>query len=80
MKKLVSITTNILYGKKKNQNEYEFVKHYELIFLLDTPKYRYSNEGEIIRERGLDEMRFTISENDLENLIKLLKEIKDIDE
>lgn len=80
MNTLVSVRTNIVYAKKKKQDEDEFVRHQELIFLVDKPTYRYSNEGEIIRERGLDEVRFTVSEMAFEQLIKLLEKLKDIDE
>lgn len=73
MNTLVSVRTNIFYAKKKNQDgksEDEFVRHQELIFLVDKPTYRYSNEGEIIRERGLvDEVRFTVSDKGFEALI-----------
>lgn len=37
-------------------------------------------EGEIIRERGLDEVRFTVSDKAFEQLIKLLEKLKDVDE
>jgi hypothetical protein len=83
MNTLVSVRTNIVYAKKKQQDEKaedEFVRHQELIFLVDKPTYRYSNEGEIIRERGLDEVRFTVSDKAFEQLIKLLEKLKDVDE
>lgn len=83
MNTLVSVRTNIVYAKKKKQDEKaedEFVRHQELIFLVDKPAYRYSNEGEIIRERGLDEVRFTVSDKAFEQLIKLLEKLKDVDE
>lgn len=83
MNTLVSVRTNIVYAKKKKQDEKvedEFVRHQELIFLVDKPTYRYSNEGEIIRERGLDEVRFTVSDKAFEQLIKLLVKLKDVDE
>ena len=83
MNTLVSVRTNIVYAKKKKQDEKaedEFVRHQELIFLVDNPTYRYSNEGEIIRERGLNEVRFTVSDKAFETLIKLLEQLKDADE
>jgi hypothetical protein len=83
MNTLVSVRTNIVYAKKKKQDEKaedEFVRHHEVILLVDKPNYRYSNEGEIIRERGLEEVRFIISEKSFENLIQLLKLLKDADE
>ena len=83
MNTLVSVRTNIVYAKKKKQDEKaedEFVRHQELIFLVDKPTYRYSNEGEIIRERGLDEVRFTVSDKAFDHLIKLLEKLKDVDD
>ena len=83
MNQLLSVRTNIFYAKKKKQNEKaedEFVRHQELIFLVDKPVYRCSNEGEIIRERGLDEVRFTVSDKAFETLIELLEKLKDADE
>jgi len=83
MNTLVSVRTNIIYSKKKKRDaegKEEFERHQELIFLLDKPTYRYSNEGAIIRERGLEEARFTVSKESFEELIKLLTKLKDVDE
>ena len=83
MNTLVSVRTNIVYAKKKKQDEKakdEFVRHQELIFLVDKPTYRYSNEGEIVRERGVEEVRFTVSERAYDELIKLLVKKQSIDE
>lgn len=83
MNSLVSVRTNILYSKKDKKDKQEpdeFERHQELIFLVDKPTYRYSNEGAIIRERSLEEMRFTVSKKSFENLIELLEKLKDIDE
>lgn len=81
MNTLKSVRTNIVYAKTKNEKDEDvFVRHQELIFLVDKPTYRYSNEGEIIRERGLDEVRFTVSDKAFDQLIKLLEKLKDVDE
>jgi hypothetical protein len=83
MNTLISVRTNIVYIKKKKKGEKsadEFIRNQELIFLVDKPNYRYSNEGQIIRERGLDELRFTISDKAFEQLIKMLETMKDVDE
>ena len=83
MNQLVSVRTNIFYAKQKKQDEKAedvFERHNELIFLVDKPNYRYLNEGEIIRERGLDEVRFTLSDKAFEKLIELLEKLKDVDE
>lgn len=83
MNTLISVRTNIVYAKNKKQDENGedvFVRHQELIFLVDKPTYRYSNEGEIIRERGLDELRFTVSEKAFDQLIKVLEQLKEASE
>jgi hypothetical protein len=83
MNTLLSVRTNILYSKKdkkKQEDADEFLKHHELIFLVDKPKYIHTNGGEIIRERAVDEVRFFVSEKSFETLIELLTKLKDIDE
>lgn len=83
MNTLLSVRTNILYSKKEKKNKDdpdEFVKHHELIFLVDKPKYQQTNSGEIIRERAVDELRLCVSEPAFDELIKVLVKLKDIDE
>ena len=84
MNHLVSVRTNILYGKKdkkeERHHEDEFNKFHELIFLIDKPFYKRSTEGEIIRERGVEEARFIVSEKAFDDLIKILVKLKDADE
>ena len=83
MNTLLSIRTNILYAKKDKKSKEdadEFVKHHELIFLVDKPKYTQTNSGEIIRERAVDELRFSVSTTSFEALIELLTKLKDADE
>lgn len=83
MNTLLSIRTNIVYAKKAKKSKEdadEFVKHHELIFLVDKPKYAQTNSGEIIRERAVDELRFVVSEKAFDTLIEHLAKLKDIDE
>lgn len=83
MNTLLSIRTNILYAKKNKKSKEdvdEFVKHHELIFLVDKPKYTQTNGGEIVRERAVDELRFIVSEKVFDTLIDHLVKLKDIDE
>ena len=83
MNTLLSIRTNIIYAKKVKKDKKEpdeFEKFQELIFLVDKPSYIQTNEGEIIRQRGVEEMRFTVSEKAFEQLITLLSKIKDVEE
>jgi hypothetical protein len=76
MNHLISINTNILYTKNKE----EFKKYYELIFLIDQPSYKRSNEGEVIRERGVQDQRFVISEEAFDHFIDYLKTIREANE
>ena len=83
MNTLLSIRTNILYDKKDKKSEEdsdEFVKHHELILLVDKPKYTLTNDDEIIRERAVDELRFIVSEKTFDMLIQNLIKIKNIDD
>jgi hypothetical protein len=83
MNTLLSIRANILYSKKdkiKKEDIDEFVKYYEIIFLVDKPKYKHTNSSEIIRERTVDEHRFTVSEKALDSMIEHLIKFKDINE
>ena len=76
MKSLVSIRTNIFYVK---EGEEKYNRHQEIIMLVDKPKYTYLNECEIVRERELEELRFTVSEKDFEQLIKMLEKMKEVE-
>jgi hypothetical protein len=83
MNTLLSVRTNILYSKKdkkKKEDADEFLKHHELIFLVDKPTYIHTNSGEIVRQRAVDEVRFMVSEKAFDTLIELLTKLKDIDE
>ena len=83
MNTLLSIRTNIIYSKKdkkRKEDVDEFVKHHELIFLVDKAKYTQTNGGDIIRERAVDELRFTVPEKAFDTLIEYLVKLKDIDE
>ena len=79
MNSLVSIRTNIVYSKEVKKGEGKYNRHQELIMLVDKPKYTYSNEGEIVRERGLEELRFTVSEKGLQQLIEMLEKMKEVE-
>lgn len=70
MKHLISIRTNIMYSKDKEE---EYKKFFELIFLVDVPQYRISTEGGIVRERGVEEQRFIVSESAYDSMMDLLE-------
>lgn len=73
MNHLLSLRSNIIYSKSK---EGEYKRFQELIFLVDKPEYRKSTDGEIVRERGILEMRFTVSELGFEELMNILTALK----
>lgn len=81
MKHLLSIRTNIFYNKnKKESGEEEYKKYHELIFLLDNPVYKKTNTDEIIRERGIEEVRFVVSEHAFDQMLLMLTEIKKVEQ
>ncbi len=83
MNSLISIRTNIIYEKVNKENdlhEDEYKRFNELIFLVDKPVYKFSNEGEIIRERVIEEFRFIVYEKNFDTLIKMLTNLKDATE
>lgn len=69
---VIDIRTNILYYKDKE----EFKKVFELVVLCHKPTYRVSTDGEIIRERTVEELRFSIVDSNLDTFIKLLSDLK----
>ena len=77
MNTLKSVRPNIFYVK---DNEGNLQKVIELVFLLDKADCRYNTEGEIIRERNIQDFRFLLAESNFDSLIKLLTEIKDLKE
>jgi hypothetical protein len=83
MNTLISVRTNLFYCKKEKklkEDADEYIKHHELIFLVDNAKYTQTNSGEIVRERAIDEVRFTVSTKAYDELINVLVRLKDIDE
>ena len=83
MNTLIQIRTNIYYSKKDKKDKKEkdeYIRFNELILLVDKAKYTHTNSGEIVRERGVDELRFSVSRDSLEALITMLTKFKDVDE
>lgn len=83
MNTLIQIRTNVYYAKKDKKVKTEkdvFVRFNEIVLLVDKAQYTHTNSGEIVRERAVDELRFTVSKENLEVLIKTLEKFKDIDE
>jgi len=76
MSQLISVRTNIFYTKVKG----EYLRNQELIFLLDKPKYSFTNENEVLRERGIEEVRMMISQSAFEQMLEILTSLKDVKE
>lgn len=76
MNQLIQTRENILYVKKGE----EYKKVHELIFLVDEAKYSTTNEGVIVRERGIKELRMAVLTEQLDELIEQLKTYRDIKE
>ena len=76
MSQLISVRTNIFYLKV----EEEYKRNQELIFLLDEPKYSFTNEGEVLRERRIKEVRMMVSQTAFEQMIEILTTLKDVKE
>lgn len=78
MNQLMSVRTNIFYTKDEEGN---FHRHNELVLLLDNATYKYDETGEkIIRERKLDEVRFTVDNEGMTAFIKALAIYADVEE
>jgi hypothetical protein len=77
MKSLIGIRSNLYYTKDEKGVE---TKHHELILLLDTPTYSRSNTGEVIRERAIEEARFTTTDKGLDALLETLGAMKEATE
>jgi len=79
MKTILQVRDNIYYKKEKSDSE-EYTKIHELIILLDNPSYKRTNEGDIIRERGVEEVRFALTDKGIDNLIEVLQSYKEAKE
>lgn len=80
MSQLLEIRKNITYVKKK-PDFVEFERIHEIILIVDEPKYTRTNEGDVVRERGCKELRFTIpSDKHYDIFIDLLTKLKDTKE
>lgn len=79
MNTLISIRHNTVYLKTNNDSGElpEFNRHEEIILLVDKPEYSLNNEHEVIRTRGVDELRFSADEKTLDSLITALSAIRD---
>jgi len=58
----------------------EFKRHQEIILVLDKPEYIKTSEGQVVRNRGCEELRFTLSEQGLETFIQQLQAYKEANE
>jgi hypothetical protein len=79
MKTILQVRDNIYYTKETADGN-EYTKIHELVILLDNPSYKRTNEGVIIRERGIEEVRFAITDKGIDNLIEILQSYKEAKE
>lgn len=75
MKTLLQVRDNIYYTKDESTSD-EYTKIHELVILLDNPSYKRTNEGDIIRERGIEEVRFAVTDKGIDALIEMLQVYK----
>lgn len=75
MKTILQVRDNIFY-KKATADSTEYTKIHELVILLDSPSYKRTNEGDIIRERGVEEVRLAITDDGIDNLVEVLQSYK----
>jgi uncharacterized tellurite resistance protein B-like protein len=86
MKQLIQVRNNISYVKEKTKEgekkseEPKYTRVNEIVLLFDVANYTSTNEGEIIRERKVEESRFNVTQKGLEQLIKQLEVYRDADE
>ena len=71
MNQIKTIRTNEFFAKQPGSDE--IVKIHEIILLVDKPVYKQTNEGEVIRERGLEEFRFCATEKGLTQVVEYLQ-------
>lgn len=77
MNQLLEIRKNIYYTKKESDSE-EYNRLHEIVLIVDEPKYTQTNEGNIVRERGCKEVRFTIPSDEMfDEVLKVLAKYKD---
>jgi hypothetical protein len=80
MNQLLEIRKNIYYTKKESSSE-EYNRVHEIVLILDEPKYKQTNEGNIVRERGCKEVRFTIPSDEMfDEVLTVLTKIKEAKE
>lgn len=76
MSELIQVRTNIFYTKKDNK----YIRQQEMIFLVRKVEYKMSNDQDVIRENRLEKFSFVIEQNNIDNLIKLLENLKNANE
>ena len=80
MNSLLATRLNILYAKERKEKPEDpdkFKKFLEVILICDKPTYEITNETEIVRKRGTEQLRFIVSEKNLDTLIEQLKAYRD---
>ncbi len=70
MKELLGVNANVLSLKGGD-------KLFEIIIMVQEPKYELNNESDLIRTRIVDEYRFFLQERHFDEFIETIKRIKD---
>ena len=78
MKQLIQVRNNIFY--RKTEEEGELVRFNEIVLLFDVAEYKTTNEGDVIRNRAIEECRFAVSQDSLGSLIETLEAYKNVTE
>lgn len=78
MKQLIQVRNNIFY--KKTDDDKELTRLNEIVMLFDVAEYKTTNEGDVIRNRAIEECRFIVSQDSLGGLIETLEAYKNADE
>lgn len=77
MKELVGVNFNVFHLKNKDES---VSKLYEMIIMVQEPKYELNNEQDLIRKRQIEDFRFFIQEKNYDKFMNLIREIRDQEE
>ncbi|WP_431471921.1 hypothetical protein I5168_11980 [Nonlabens sp. SCSIO 43208] len=77
MKQAIQVRTNLYYIKDEKEN---FEKINEIIVLCHKHTYKLNNQSQIVRESGIEELRFTITQENAKAFMETFQNILDADE
>lgn len=82
MNKIVNLRTNIYYTKKQKQKKNEpdeFLRQQEMIIVVEKTRYIHSENG-IVPQPYLEDMSFTISQENYQEMLQMFSALGEIDE